>query len=285
MAATVAAAVAALRERLAAAGVPSPDVDAEFLARHVLGWSRADLLTHARQGLPPAAEARLEELAERRAAREPLQLLLGTVGFRTLDLVVRPRVFIPRPETEVLAGEALDVLPPGGVVVEPCTGTGAVACALAVEGQPGQVEASDVSAAAVALARENAARCGADITVRQGDLLGPVPVDLRGRVDVLVANPPYVAAAEMAGLPPEVARWDPREALVAGPTGHEVSDRLIADALDWLRPGGWLLLEVADTRAREAAARCLLAGLVDASVLADLTGRDRIVRARRAGDA
>jgi release factor glutamine methyltransferase len=279
---TVGQARAGTAARLAAAGVPTPDVDAALLLRHVLGWSSVRLVTGAGEPLPPAAAARLEALTARREAREPLQLLVGTVGFRHLELEVRPGVFLPRPETEVLAGEAADRTPPGGVVVEPCTGTGAIACAVAAEARPGTVVATDLSPAAVALARANAARAGVVVDVREGDLLAPVPASLRGRVDVLVSNPPYLAAAELAALEPEVRDHDPLAALVSGPTGHEVTDRLIASAPAWLTPGGWLLLEVDSARARATARRARAGGLRDVSVLPDLTGADRIVAARRA---
>lgn len=278
---TVAEARRALRERLAAAGVPTPDVDAGLLLRHVLGWPATRLVLAAGEELPDDAAARLEWLAARRAAREPLQLLLGTVGFRTLDLVVRPGVFIPRPETEVLAGEALARTPPGGVVVEPCTGTGAVAVAVAVEGRPGTVVATDLSPAAVALARQNAARAGVEVDVLLGDLLAPVPHALRGGVDVLVCNPPYLATAELDAVEPEV-RHDPVEALVSGPTGDEVVDRLLAEAPDWLRRGGWLLVELDRGRAQASAARAARRGYDQVDVVADLTGADRILVARSA---
>lgn len=270
------------RRRLAAAGVPSPEVDAELLVAHVTGLRRGGLALARDKALPAAAGHRLQELLERRVAREPLQLLLGRVAFRRLELAVRPGVFIPRPETEVLAGEAIACLPPGGVAVEPCTGTGAVACALADEAEPAQVIAVDHAAAAAALARENVAACGlTGVQVLAGDLLDPLPAELRGRVDVLVANPPYLAADELDGLEPEVRDWDPRPALVAGPTGHEVADRLIAAASQWLRAQGWLLLEVDERRAAATAERCRSAGLEAVAVLADLAGRERIVRARR----
>lgn len=266
-------------ERLAGAGVPTPDVDAELLLRHVTGWSRAGLLTRGAEAPPAGAAGAFAALVTRRAAREPLQHLLGSVGFRHLQVLVRPGVFVPRPETEVLAGEAVDRVPAGGVVVEPCTGTAAVACAVASE-RPGlTVVATDVSAAAVALARENAARCRVAVDVRQGDLLAPVPATLHGVVDVLVCNPPYLAADEAGALEPEV-RADPAAALVAGPTGHEVTDRLLAEARAWLRPGGWLLLETDTARAPATGERARARGYTDVAVLPDLTGRDRIVVAR-----
>lgn len=278
---TVAQAVSDLVSRLSAAGVPTPEVDARLLARHVLGWSASDLVARGEQRLPPQAGDALAAAARRRAAREPLQLIIGTVGFRHLELAVAPGVFIPRPETEVLAGEAIARTPAGGIVVEPCTGTGAVACAVAAEAAPSRVFASDRSPAAVALARVNAARCGVSVDVAEGDLLDPVPSTLRGRVDVLVANPPYVALAEIRGLEPEVTDWDPLDALVSGPTGHEVSDALITAASTWLAPGGWLLLEVDPSRAAEVATRCSGAGFTQARCIPDLSGRNRIVAARR----
>lgn len=271
-----------LRACLARAGVPTPEVDAEWLACHVTGWSRADLLTRGAQPLDPDAVERLNELGARRAAREPLQLILGSVGFRYLDLTVRPGVFVPRPETETLAGEAIARTPPGGVVVETCTGTGAVACSVAAEAEPAVVLATDASSAAVSLARENAARYGLEVDVRRGDLLAPVDEQLRGRLHVLVANPPYVASHELASTEPEVQEWEPSEALVAGPTGHEVTDRLIDAAPGWLAPRGWLLLEVDERRAEDVRGRCVAGGLTDAMVVRDPAGRNRVVVAQLA---
>lgn len=264
MAAPPALTAAEVAARLAAAGVPTPAVDARILLR---------------EGDP----GRIDELVARREAREPLQLILGSVGFRYLDLAVRPGVFVPRPETEVLAGEAVARVPRGGIVAEPCTGTGAVAIAVATESPAAEVHAADISPAAVALARENADAAGAAVNVRAGDLLDPFPDALRGRLDVLVCNPPYLADGELGATEPEVAEWDPPGALVSGPTGHEITDRLIAAAGLWLRPGGSLLLEVAESRAQVTAARAEAAGLVEAGVVSDLTGRPRVVVARRPG--
>ncbi|MDQ3537556.1 MAG: peptide chain release factor N(5)-glutamine methyltransferase [Actinomycetota bacterium] len=281
---TVGEALAATTARLAAAGVPTPNVDARWLLGSVMDRLDARVSLTSRRRLDDEALARLAESVARRIRREPLQLILGSVGFRHLDLLVRPDVFIPRPETEVLAGLAIAALPlAGGVVVEPCTGTGAVACAVASEASPRTVVATDTSAAAVRLARDNAARAGVDVDVRRGDLLDPVPAGLRGTVDVLVGNPPYLAAGELDGLEPEVVDWDPYDALVAGPTGHEVSDRLIRQAPRWLADGGWLLLEVDPFRADVTVQRMRAAGLADAGVHNDLTGTGRIVAARSGG--
>ncbi len=281
MSPTVSEALADARRRLAHAGVPSPEADAEWMLGHVLECSRSQLVLAARRELNERDHQALAALVERRVRREPLQLILGTVAFGELILEVRPGVFVPRPETELLAEEAFRRCPGGGLVVEPCTGSGAVACAVAAAVPSATVLATDLDPAAVALARANAARCQVDVEVREGDLLDPLPPARRGMVDVLVANPPYLAEPELAALEPEVARWDPPAALVAGPTGHELTDRLISLAPAWLGAGGWLLLEVDERRARETAAHCAQAGLVDASVLEDLAGRNRIVAARR----
>jgi release factor glutamine methyltransferase len=266
--------------RFEQAGIPTPAVDAEWLVRHVTRWSRTRLVINSGSHVGDDVLAALEPLVIRRAGREPLQLIVGSVGFRYLDIEVRPGVFIPRPETEVLAGEAIARVPEGGVVVEPCTGTGAIACAVAQETNAATVIATDISDAAVELAAANAKRADLPVTVLGGDLLAPVDPALRGGVDLLVSNPPYLTPDDLEGREPEVLDWDPLEALVAGPSGHEVTDRLIAAALDWLRPGGWLLLEVDAARAAETAARAAGAGLRDTRVLHDLTGTDRIVIAR-----
>lgn len=278
---TVGEALAAATAALAAAGVPTPAVDARWLIAHVTGWSPARIRSAHGQPLPPGAADLLDGLVVRRAAREPLQLLVGSVGFRHLELLVEPGVFIPRPETEILAGEAIERVPTGGTVVEPCTGTGAIACAVAAESAASRVLATDVSAGAVDLARRNVLRSGVSVEVYQGDLLDPLPSGLRRHVDVLVSNPPYLAEEEVADLEPEVVDWDPPAALVSGRTGHEMTDRLIAASLLWLRPGGWLLLETDAGRAATTAARAREAGLVDTAVLPDLTGADRVVVGRR----
>lgn len=292
-AADVATLVAQAATCLAAAGVDSPQVDARELARATLGVDprrRPDAVPDR------AARAAFAAAVARRAAREPLQLVVGTTAFHDLDLVCRPGVFVPRPETEVLAELALASLAaraqerPGAVlsVAEPCTGTGAVALTIAAARPDVVVVATDVSADAVALATENRDRLVREgrlrgrVDVRQGDLLAPLGPDALGRLDLLVANPPYLPASDAPTWAPEVADHDPWAALVGGTDGHEVVDRLVDAAAVALAPGGTLLVEIDARRAEDAAARARAAGLVDVRVHDDLTGRPRVLAARRA---
>jgi release factor glutamine methyltransferase len=278
---TVAELVRSVARRLDDAGVDSPGPDARWLVGHTLGLSAAGLVRDAARRAD--AHADLAALVDRRAAREPLQLILGETSFRGHRIAVRPGVFIPRPETELLVEHALARLPSEGVVIEPCAGTGAVACAIAVERPESTVVAVEIDTVAAELARGNAAALGAAVDVRVGHLMQPVPGALRGGVDVIVSNPPYLAASEWTALPPEVVGWDPRAALIAGASGHEVSDELFAAALSWLRPGGWMVLELDERRVDAAAERARAAGLIDVGALCDLTGRPRYVEARRPG--
>jgi release factor glutamine methyltransferase len=278
---TAAQAVAEARRRLEESAVPSPALDARLLVRHALGWSAAELTLRADERLPPERLRPVTELVRRRGERVPLQVLLGRWGFRRVELTMRAGVFVPRPETEVLVEEALRRAPADAVVVEPCTGSGAIAAALADERADLRVHATEIDPVAATLARENTAAHGERVTVAIGDLLEPIDAALRGHVDVLVSNPPYLADGELDGLEPEVAQADPHRALVSGASGHEVTDRLIDAATDWLAPGGWLLMEADPRRADEVARRCRSAGLVDVAAWRDLAGRPRFVRGAR----
>ncbi|HEX9765497.1 MAG TPA: peptide chain release factor N(5)-glutamine methyltransferase [Nitriliruptorales bacterium] len=285
------------RQRLADAGIDTPDVDVSLLAAHVLGVPARRLPA----ALPEAdddALARLDALVERRASRVPVQHLVGVAPFRHLELVVRPGVFVPRPETEVLVGVALELLrtrPGTRTVLEPCTGTGAIALALASEEPDLHVVATDVDPAAVSLACRNLARvrsgdagvdglqAGSTVEVLEGELLSPVSHDLRGAIDLLVSNPPYLPIGDRDAMPPEVAEHDPSVALFGGEDGFEVLDRLLAEARAWLVPGGAVVIEIDDRRGADAAARASAAGLRGARVLRDLTGRDRVLVAAAPG--
>ncbi|MBW3657126.1 MAG: peptide chain release factor N(5)-glutamine methyltransferase [Actinobacteria bacterium] len=280
---------------LADAGVPTPAVDARLLVRAVLGDAGGRTSSGVMTDDPRVDE--LARLVAERARRVPLQHLLGATWFRHLRLICRPGVFIPRPETEIVAGVAIEAARAAGpapVVVEPCTGSGAIALAVATEVAEADVHAGDVSEDAVALTRDNLAAVlvgeadvpglarGASCTVVRSDLLAGFPTDLRGSVDVLVSNPPYLPAGDRATWEPELGH-DPDGALVGGPDGHEVVDALLAAARGWLRPGGVVVLEIDDRRGPDAARAAVAAGLVDVTLVPDLTGADRAVRARVPG--
>lgn len=230
-------------------------------------------------GGDPGTEA---ELLARWAAGEPLQYVLGRWSFAGVDLAVDGRALIPRPETEVLLEVALELFKAPARVVDLGTGSGAIALAVAAACHGVKVWAVDVSATALDLARHNAAD-NPDITFLEGHWYEPLPLELRGRVDLIVSNPPYVSQAEFAVLDPQVRDWEPRQALLSGPTGLECLERVIVGATDWLRPGGHLALECAPHQADEVADLCWAHGLVVVGVHPDLTGRPRVVSASRGG--
>jgi release factor glutamine methyltransferase len=238
----------------------------------------------------PGAAGRLEALVARRRAGEPLQYLLGRWAFRRLDLVVDPRVLIPRPETEVVAGLAIDEARRAGrpcTVADLGTGSGAIALAVADEVPAAEVWATDASPAALEVARANLAvvdpGAASRVHLAQGMWYEALPGTLRGRLTVVVSNPPYVTEAEHAALPPEVRDHEPVGALVAGPTGRECLEHLVAGGLEWLEPGGTLVLELAPDQAGPLRAAAEGAGYTAVEVRPDLAGRDRALLARRPG--
>jgi release factor glutamine methyltransferase len=276
-------------QRLAASGVPSPEVDARWLVDHVVEVAGDPAVSGA---------ALLDASIARRVAREPVQLIVGRTWFRRLELACAPGVFIPRPETEVVAGLAIQAAraaarTAGPVrVAEPCSGTGAIALSVGVEVPGVEVVAGDVSAAAVALTRTNLGRvvdgaagppmaAGSSVRVVASDLLDGFDPAWRGHLDVLVANPPYLPSRDRLSWAPEVADHDPDRALVGGDDGHEVVDALLIAARDWLRPGGTVVLEIDERRGGDALRVARSAGLTDVRIELDLGGADRAIVARR----
>jgi release factor glutamine methyltransferase len=258
-------------------GVESPVPTAERLLSHVLGTDRAGM--YAREGLT-SREAKLFGRALcRRCTGEPLQHVTGEQGFRRLSIGVRPGVFVPRPETEVLVQVVLDGVAEheSPVVVDVCTGSGAVALAIKDERPDATVIAVDLSPEAVALTRENAEALGLPMTVLEGDLLDPLPPDLRGEVDTVVCNPPYVAREARDSLPPDV-RAEPELAVFGG---LDLYERLFAQAMASLRPGGIVAVEIEESTAESVSKAAGREGFEDLSVRPDLAGRDRVVCGRR----
>jgi release factor glutamine methyltransferase len=259
-------------EYLAARGVPSPRVDAELLLARALGLERIELYTQHDRPLMAAERDAVRELVRRRGAREPLAYILGDWGFRRLTLKTDRRALVPRPETEVLVERCLVLLDgvPAPRVLDVGTGTGAIALAVKSERPDATVVAADRSPEALELARENAALLGLDLTFVETDLVQGI----EGSFALVASNPPYVLAAELDGLEPEVRDWEPRAALV----DEGQTERLVADARASL--DGSLVLEVHEERARGVAASLAAAGYTDVSVTADLAGRERIVEGR-----
>jgi release factor glutamine methyltransferase len=270
--------LAAATARLAEAGVASPRVDAELLAAHVLGTGRGRLILI--DTLRDDELDRFRGLVERRARREPLQHLLGTAAFRHVELAVGPGVFVPRPETELLAGWGIERTSPGDTVVDLCSGSGAIACAVADEARPGLVVAVERSAAALTWLRRNAATFPS-VRVEHADVTDPgLLTELDGRVDVLLCNPPYVPDA--TAVPPEVADHDPAEAVFGGADGLEVIRPVIANAARLLRSGGSIGIEHDDVHG-SAVPELLRADGRFTGVTAhhDLAGRPRYATANR----
>jgi release factor glutamine methyltransferase len=228
--------------------------------------------------LPAEAAGRYAELVEQRAARVPLQHLTGVAGFRRLDLAVGPGVFVPRPETEVLVERCLALLE--GVqaprFADVGTGSGAIALAVKSARPDASVTATDVSADALAVARENATALGLEVELAETDLLAGV----EGRFAVIASNPPYIGEAEMAALEPEVAEYEPRLATVAGPAGTEVLERLAAAAAAALEAGGSLVVECGAGQAEAVRGLMAAAGAGETTAEPDLAGIDRVVTGR-----
>lgn len=261
---------------LAERGSPSPRLDADLLLAHALGVERLALYTHPERPLTPAELDRARDLVARRGRREPVAYLTGSRAFRRLRLGVGPGVLVPRPETELLAEWALEVAAPGAAVLDWGTGSGAVALALADEGDGLRVTALDRSQDALALARANGERLGLAVEWRVSDGFAGVA---GRRFELVAANPPYLSPADLAAAPPEL-RFEPRDALVAGPTGLEAIEAIAAQAPAHLEPGGMLLVEVGEGQAEAAAAAFRRAGLADAGHRADLAGIARVVGGR-----
>ncbi len=276
--------VSALRRaaaaRLREAGVASPEWDADELLAHVLGTTRPLLV--AVDDVDPEAAHRFEELVARRAAREPLQHLTGTAAFRYVELAVGPGVFVPRPETELLAGWAVDRAREldAAVVVDLCTGSGAIARAVADEAPRARVPAVELDEGAFDWATRNLAGVGVDL--RLGDMATAFD-DLAGTVDIVTCNPPYIPLDAWESVAPEARDHDPQVALFSGADGLDAFRVLERRAALLLRPGGVVGAEHADLQGESAPAVFTGAGRwTEVTDHRDLAGRPRFVTARLA---
>ncbi len=273
--------VRSAESRLAEAGVASPAHDAESLLAHAVGTARGQLSLV--RDLTDEQVASFEELVARRAAREPLQHLTGSTGFRYVELQVGAGVFVPRPETELLAGWAIDRAREAGehpVVVDLCTGSGAIAASIADEAPTASVHAVELDPAAFQWAERNLATTAVDL--RLGDMADAFP-DLDGTVDVVACNPPYIPLEAFESVAPEARDHDPALALWSGDDGLDAMRVLEATAARLLRPGGWVGAEHADVQGESATRVFLEAGRwTDVRDHEDLAGRARYVVARLA---
>jgi release factor glutamine methyltransferase len=290
--------VIAARE-LAGAGIGPAETEARFLVERASGYDAGEWLEIADATPPARAEQELREMMRRRVAGEPLQYVLGGWEFRGLDLFVDPRVLIPRPETEYVVEVALGEaersglrrsrravarveLEAPGAVADIGTGSGAIALALEAELADVEVWATDVSEDALAVARANVAgRAATRVRIAAaGEWFEPLPERLRGSLRLIVSNPPYVAEHEVAELPEVVAAYEPRGALVSGPSGTEAIERLLEGALDWLAPGASFVCEIAPHQAGSMSDQARALGYHEVIVRNDLTGRARVLVAR-----
>lgn len=261
---------------LSAAGIPSPRREALTIWAELSDGSIGSGVVDADQPPGPRLETFHHAIA-RRATGEPLAHVIGRIGFRHLVLRSDRRALIPRPETEGLAELVLGVVRTGRVA-DIGTGSGCLALSLALEGAFSQVVATDISAAALTLARENRDRCGGRVSFVEGDLCRPLR---GGSFDALVSNPPYLTTEEYTALDPSVRDWEPREALVGGSDGLGPINRILVEGRDVVRAGGWVAMEVDCVRAAECARQAGALGWSDVAIHADLFGRERYLLARR----
>ena len=259
--------------------------DADVLVRHVLGWDRASLLLRRDEPMPVDAHAAFDALIARRATREPVAYLTGTREFYGRDFEVSPAVLIPRPETELIVDAVLKHTPREAAlrVADVGTGSGILAVTLACERPMITVVATDISPAALAVARRNAEAHGVSsrISFIEGDLLAAT----RGPFDVIVANPPYVPTRDAPGLSPDVRDFEPAVALFGGNHGLAVAARLMEDVARQLAPDGIFVMEFGCGQQYDVAHHTTNAGLEALQVIADLQGIDRTVVCRLRADA
>ena len=271
-------------DRLTAARVPSPRMNAELLLRFTLDCDRAYLYAHPERELTTEEQTRYEEALAQRARGIPAQYITGHQEFWGMDFIVNPAVLIPRPETEHVIETVLQLVnggrasSPGMRIVDVGTGSGCIALALAKELPEAEVHATDISPAALEVARANAARHQLEnrIQFHETDLLQCLE---RARLDFVVSNPPYVGESEQDQVQLGVRKFEPRKAVFAGPTGLEVIERLIPQAQAALKPGGWLVMEISGTIAQGV--KRLLGRWNNIQVTNDLQGIPRVASARK----
>ena len=288
--------VSELRDKVLAqlldAGVIDAELDARRIVEEASGLEPQLFFVQQNLSVTQGAVARADTMAIRRALGEPLQYVIGHWSFRHLDLAVDTRALIPRPETEIVAGLVIDLLHVSRrdndrrlVVSDMGTGSGAIALSIAHEVPETEIHATDISHEALSLARSNLAglgRAAARVHLHHGDWFDALPHDVHGQLDVLVSNPPYVSPEYE--LPSAVADWEPTDALIGGNDGFVYLDLLVREGRNWLRPGGWLVLECGSDQAVQLSELAMARGYSEVAIETDLAGKDRSVLARRPFD-
>ncbi len=268
-----------------------PQSDAATLLSHVLTCDRLELYTEPNKTLQETEVDTYKELVAQRARHVPLQYIIGHTEFMSLDFVVDKRVLIPRPETETLVERALDRVKSGTfsnrklTIIDIGTGSGIIAISLALHLKESKVYACDISKESLNVAEINVKnhKVSEQVSLLQGDLFDAFDGELRkGSVDLVVSNPPYVTETELSCLEPEVRDYEPRTALVASENGLYYFKRIVDGAPKWLRPNGYLILEIGETQAKKIVQLLVQAGgFVDIQIVQDIQKRYRIVSARR----
>jgi len=268
-------------------GISTARLDAELLLSHILVKDRAWVFTHIDDVLDAGEERLYQELVDRRAQREPLQYIVGRQEFWRLEFIVTRDVLIPRPETELVVETAIRSLQdiPKPAIIDLCTGSGCIAVSLAKEFPASRIFASDTSDRALGIARENARMHGVTERIRflEGDLFQPLEeLDIRGQVDLITANPPYIPTKDMPALQPEVRDFEPEQALIAGPDGTEFHERIISEASPFLKRHGSLIMEMGIGQAETLIAMAARSGAyAGTEILKDLAGIDRVMRMQK----
>lgn len=266
------------KEYLLSKGVANARLEAEWLLCAAMGVDRVGLYLHYDKPLDDSELSAYRALVSRRARREPLQHILGSQEFCGMDFEVSADVLIPRHDTEVLVAEAVIRQPGAHSVLDIGTGSGCIAVALQKQLSQAAVTATDISEAALAVARRNAVRHGAEIEFLIGSIFAPV---LRRRFDLIVSNPPYIPSADIEDLDQEVRDYDPRSALDGGDDGLDIYRMLIPAAVEYLHPSGWLLVEIGIGQANDVAQLFKLSSNYDKSICAlDSSGIVRVVGAQ-----
>lgn len=269
------------RRQLEAAGLDNAHQECRWMLAALLELTPGQLPFHLPETANDAIAAAFRRQVGLRASGLPLQYVMGTAEFRSLLLQVGPGVLIPRPETEQLVDLALELLPPAGRACDLCTGSGAIALALASERPDSRIVATDLSEQALAYARDNQRRIGlANVSFFLGDLFQPLPPGT-GPFDLVASNPPYVTEAEYAELDPGVRDHEPKLALTSGADGLDLLRRLLREAKAWLRPGGWLLCEIGAGQGPALLELLKQEGYAEAAIRQDYSGRDRFALGRQ----